>query len=637
MKVRVLLFLLPFFVSSSWGQVPMPKEFKRQGVSSKAEKGTSDLVLGRRGELHFSEQLAPFFEALKDLGWKGKHSDINDFEQTGVQLFLKGKLPPGVTYRIQGSGSKLQGPASLSVTVNSPEGAAHAASTLLQMVEVKDGEIYWPNINTQDGPDVPYRSFMVDMGRNPHSPKLLKQIVDMLWMYKANYLHLHLSDDQLCSWPSKAFPKIYSERAGWTWEDFVELENYSQARGVTIIPEFDVPGHSTIFRREYPEVFGKTPTNLAKNPEAQKGVETLIEEVLSVFKATPYYHMGGDEAYGVPQELQRDFINRINKFVKSKDRQLLVWEGPHMGKGENKVDEDVIHIIWRNIEMPAQSALDAGYQVVNAPWNPTYIVDHYPRTMFTAVDVERCYNWNLQRWAHINHGMATFKNPHFTKSKEGILGFCMPWWEGREENLMPLCLPRFAAISAAAWNREGEKDFASFQKRQAKVLPILEKISGIKLPTMPVAEADSQKGNLAFGAKVIPSDGAAQPHFGPQRLTNGLTDRFDHFLGFPTQPDPLEIVVELREPAEIAKVVVFEAAVGQSHEIYDVLISADGKDYRKVGESKQGTRGEKNFVEHSFDPAKASHIKIRTSGCHGLTFPSFSRLCEIQAFGVGKK
>ena len=55
--------------------------------------------------------------------------------------------------------------------------------------------------------------------------------------------------------------------------------------------------------------------------------------------------------------------------------------------------------------------------------------------MFTAVDVERCYNFDLKRWAHINHGFQTFKNPYFTKTDEGILGFCMPWWEGREENI----------------------------------------------------------------------------------------------------------------------------------------------------------------------------------------------------------
>lgn len=618
--IFIRFVFLVILVVPVMAQVPLPKGFNEEG------RMIVGLTVLTPKEKTFEPQVAAFRKALKKLGANGKGR-----EGGGHLDFSKGELPEGVSYQIKTEGENLR------VIAGSPEGVAQAASTLIQWVVVRDGLVACRSFEVSDGPDQSYRSFMVDMGRNPHSPEMLRKVVDMMWMAKANFLHLHLTDDQLFSWPSKAYPKLYSEKAGWTLEDFVELESYSQARGVTIIPEIDMPGHSTLMRKHYPEVFGASPTELATKPEARKGVETLIDELLSVFKATPYYHMGGDEAYGVPVEAQRDFINRINAFVKSRGKQLLVWEGPHLGKGDNKVDEDVIHIIWRNIEMPAQTALDAGYQVVNAPWDPTYIVDHYPRTMFTAVDVERCYNWNPQRWAHINHGMETFRNPHFTKSTEGILGFCMPWWEGREENLLPLCLPRLSAISAAAWNRKGEGDFASFQERQAKVEKILEKISGIKLPEMPIADPDSQEGNMAFRAKVIPSSGASQPHFGPQRLTNGLTDRFDHFLGFPTQPEPLEIVVDLEKPVVVAKVVVFEAAVGQSHEIYDVLVSEDGETFKKVGESKEGTRGEKNYVEHNFGPESVRYLKIRTNGCHGLTFPSFSRLCEIQAFGVGKK
>jgi len=216
-------------------------------------------------------------------------------------------------------------------------------------------------------------------------------------------------------------------------------------------------------------------------------VEILIEEILSIFKATPYFHIGGDEAYGVPQEAQRDFINRLNVFIKSQGKRTIVWEGPHLGKGDNKVAEDVLHINWRCIEFPVQAMLDAGYEVVNAPWDPLYVVDHYPRTMFTAVDVELCYNLNVQRSAHINHQMATFKKPHVTKSAEGILGFCMPWWEGREENILPLCFPRFTASASAAWNRRGEKDFAAFQKRQTKLTKGFEKISGYTFAPLPVA------------------------------------------------------------------------------------------------------------------------------------------------------
>ncbi|MGC6425784.1 MAG: family 20 glycosylhydrolase [Akkermansiaceae bacterium] len=579
----------------------------------------------------FATQENAFAEAMQSLGIQVKKPKLIGKHGSAVTL-IKGELPAGSNYRIEPHNVFRDDRKGIKITANTKDGAAQAFATVLQQLRLEGDDFIWPNTTVTDGPDQEFRCFMVDMGRNPHSPKSLRHVIDTMWFYKANYLQLHLTDDQLFSWPSKAFPKLYSEHAGWTWKDFEDLEAYAQARGVTIIPEMDVPGHSGILRGKYPEVFGKTPTDLATKPEAQKGVETLIDEMLSVFKSTPYYHMGGDEAYGVPQDAQRNFINRINTFVKSRKKQLIVWEGPHLGKGDNKVSTDVIHMIWRNTEVPAQVAIDEGYPVINASWDPLYIVDHYPRTMFTAVDVERCYKFDLKRWAHINHGFQTFKNPHITKNADRIMGFCMPWWEGREENILPLCVERIAATSAAAWNKKGENDFAAFQKRQERLLPRLEKISGFTLPKLPLADPASQKDNLAYLGKVTPSDGASQPHFGPQRLTNGIATRFDHFLGFPTVPEPLEIVIELKKKAPLSRIQIFERAINGSWEKYEVFVSANGKDYTSVGKTEKGTRAETNEVIHQFEAQETKFIKIVTHGCQDLTFPSFSRITEVMAF-----
>jgi hexosaminidase len=115
-------------------------------------------------------------------------------------------------------------------------------------------------------------------------------------------------------------------------------------------------------------------------------------------------------------------------------------------------------------------------------------------------------------------------------------------------------------------------------------------------------------------------------------LTNGLTDRFDHFLGYATQPEPLQIVVDLGREQQVARIVVHETAVGGSYEVYELLVSADGRDYEQVGAAGEGSRGERSFVEHRFAPCKVRYVKIATHGCHGLTFPSFSRLCEVEVF-----
>lgn len=521
------------------------------------------------------------------------------------------------------------------VRASTNRGAARAAATLVQLATLEGERVSFPGGRIEDHPSDGFRCFMVDMGRNPHSPAALRALVDMVWFYKGNLLHLHLSDDQRFSWPSRAFPNLVSADAGWTWDDFVELEAYARARGVALVPEIDVPGHSTILRREYPEVFGTTPTELASLESAQRGMETLLDEILSVLSSTPYVHIGGDEAYGVPAGVQRDFLNRLDAHVRAGGRTTVAWEGPPLGEGDDKVSTDVVHMNWRTIEFPAQEMLDAGYAVVNAAWDPMYVVDHYPRTMFTAVDLERCFGWDPRRFGHVDPGMPTFARPHRTETADGILGFCMPWWEGREENLFALCLPRFAAVAAPSWNREGERDFADFTRRQRRLLPRFVELADIAWDETPYADPETQRDNLAYRATVTPSRGAAQPHFGPERLTNGIPDRFDHFLGFPTKPEPLTIRVDLRAPATVGRVRVHERAVGSSHEVYTLEVSTDGTTFLEVGRSGEGTRGDASFVDHVFDPREITALRITTQGCHGLTFPSFSRLTEVEAFADG--
>ncbi|MEM1085163.1 MAG: family 20 glycosylhydrolase [Verrucomicrobiota bacterium] len=620
--IRPLIILILSSAAALAQIVPAPKSIK----VGKEATHTGDSILCL--EAGFRPQVDAFQEALGKLGADGL--EILDAAGGAKPVIAVAKDPKleAEAYVIRSVGPTLQ------VTASTTAGISHATASLLQMVTVKDGKASWPQLAITDEPDFSYRSFMVDMGRNPHSPELLRKTVDMMWFYKANYLHLHLTDDQLFSWPSKAFPKLHDERSGWSLEDFVELEAYSQARGVTVIPEFEVPGHSGILRGRHPEAFGETPTDLAREPFARESIKKVIAEMCEVFKATPYLHIGGDEAFGVPQEYQRDLINELNDFIKEQGKRTIVWEGPHLGEGKNKVDEDVIHIPWRSIEFPAGQMLKAGYEIVAAPWEPFYIVDHYPQTMFTAVDLERIYAWNPKRFAHINHDFGTYayREPHMTKTTKGILGFCMPWWEGREENMMPLCLPRLAAAAAASWNRKGEDDFAGYKKRFEETLPTLEGFSGIELPDVPFADPDTQKDNLAYRAEVTPSKGAEQPHFGPARITNGIPDKFDHFLGFPTKPEPLEIVIKFQKPGEVGRIVVYERAVGGSQEVYRLFASADGKRFEKIGETEMGSRGDKDHVVFTFDPREISHLKIETDGCEGLTFPSFSRISEVMAY-----
>ena len=198
-------------------------------------------------------------------------------------------------------------------------------------------------------------------------------------------------------------------------------------------------------------------------------------------------------------------------------------------------------------------------------------------------------------------------------------------------------LSRFAALAARTWSGSGEDDFADFLARLGPALERFEAISGYTFPELPYADPASQSANYAYRGPVTVSAGSHQPHFGPARLTNGIPDPFDHFLGFPTTPEPLEITVELLHPAftppTVGRVVVHERAVGSSYELYELFVSGDGgATWQSVGQTAEGTRGEAAFVEFRFDPRPVTHVRVVTHGCKNLTFPSFSRLSEIEAF-----
>lgn len=353
-------------------------------------------------------------------------------------------------------------------------GLARATATLLQLLA---SEQNIPSMEVRDRPDCSYRSLMVDLGRNPHSLACLRETVDLLWFYKVDSLHLHLTDDQRFAFPSRAFPKLADQKGLITWKQFEALDHYARIRGIHIIPELDVPGHSGILRRAYPEIFGETSEQLARRPRSRQAIKKLLGEMIEVFPTSPYIHVGGDEAGGVPEDLQREFINDLHRYLASQGKQTVVWEGPRLGVGENKIDTDVIHINWRTINFPANEMLNAGYQVVNASWDPLYIVDHYPRNNFTMVAPRQIYEGlQLRRFKHVNPHIPTFSRPIVVPSSDKLLGFCMPWWEGREVNYFPLVFPRLIPMAEVAWHDLPERDYNFFSKRLAATEAIRQKL-----------------------------------------------------------------------------------------------------------------------------------------------------------------
>ena len=207
------------------------------------------------------------------------------------------------TLNVEATGAKLDSP--------SPLGAMHGLQTLLQLAEW--GPKGWdiPAVAIQDTPRFPWRGLMIDVSRHFMPLDQMERQIDGMAAVKLNVLHLHLSDDQGFRVESKKAPKLRqlaSEDMFYTQDQVRQLVAYARERGVRVIPEFDVPGHSTCWTVAYPELASDAPaTRLVRNdtdkqqppldPTNEKVYKLLDEVFGEMAKLFPdaYFHIGGDE------------------------------------------------------------------------------------------------------------------------------------------------------------------------------------------------------------------------------------------------------------------------------------------------------------------------------------------------------
>ena len=623
--ILILLLILqtPVFAQQP-ALIPNPAEIR---VESGKTFSIPEVITVSSDEPRWDDHLKIFGDCLTRLSHGKRRLDPGNKEKETAAILSVSKSDGLATeaYELQVTNEQIR------IEASTLKGLSHATATLLQLLGQNAETI--PQLQIRDRPSVSYRSLLIDMGRNPHSAELLKETIDLAWFYKVDSLHLHLTDDQRFAFPSTAFPKLWDGLI--SLEQFNELESYAVTRGVTLVPELEVPGHSTKLRQFYPEVFGKTPTDLAESKTALKGIKTLIDELIDVFSSTPYIHIGGDEAYGVPEELQRDLINELHAYLKSKGKQTIVWEGPRPGEGDNRVHEEVIHMNWRTINYPADQMLADGHRVINAAWDPLYIVDHYPRTNFTMTSPKHIFeNLKLTRFKHVNPGIPTFAKPIEVDPSDQLVGFCMCWWEGREENFATQVFPRLIPMADVAWNPGLERNFDEFHSR----FRLAESIRGTAFENVSNAstsrptESDGVDGNLAHGKPVATSATSGSP-FTTACVTDGETDNLGFYLGYPaTSEKPIAITVDLQEPQTVSRIVVHAYTVSGSFEKYTVQISTNGKSFTDVGSRLEKPESPQTMIEHKFEPRKAQFIRVLSHGNRGYVFDSFSKIVEIEAF-----
>lgn len=189
------------------------------------------------------------------------------------------------------------------IDADGPTGVLRAYATLRQLAGLSPSGIAIAHQSIADAPRFAWRGVMLDPARHFLSVATLKRQIDAMERLKFNTLHLHLSDDQGFRVESLRYPRLNADGEFYRQSEIRDLVAYAADRGIRIIPEFDVPGHSRAFVAAYPEVgtFSKTmflgQPEVALNPASEKTyrfLERLFGEMAPLFP-DPHFHIGGDE------------------------------------------------------------------------------------------------------------------------------------------------------------------------------------------------------------------------------------------------------------------------------------------------------------------------------------------------------
>lgn len=390
---------------------------------------------------------------------------------------------------------------------------AMGSVTLLQMLARRTGGgATVPRATIADRPSSPFRALLVDVGRQWHDVAVLEQLVELARWYKISYLQLHLTDHDLFSFPTAAYPELPTPGKHYTLADLHHLDAFARSRGVTLVPEFEIPGHAATMINRRPDLFGfagvrewRGTINMGREA-AYAALDTIIGEIAAAFPTTPYIHIGGDEAsldelttdadvqrymaahdLADIHELYRHFLVRVNEIVKRHGKRTIVWEGFRKA-GRVEIPRDMLVMAWETIYQLPQDLLAGGYTLVNVSWKPLYVVNH------KKWPVQYIYErWNLYRWENWVPQMPSF-TPIQLDSTPQVIGAMMCAWEQPQHVELPSLRRRLPALGERLWNGgvAPQRPFAWFDRTldrtdsllQVVLSPVRFEATGLRFPSL---------------------------------------------------------------------------------------------------------------------------------------------------------
>ncbi len=373
------------------------------------------------------------------------------------------------TLEVTPSGAELSAPTTL--------GVMRGLQTFLQLVEITPQGFAVPTVVVQDKPRFVWRGLMIDSGRHFIPVDVIKRNLDGMAAVKMNVFHWHLSENQGFRVESKRFPKLQemgSDGLYYRQDEIREIVAYARDRGIRVVPEFDMPGHSTAWFVGYPDLASAPgPYSIerkwgvfdpAMDPTREstyKFLDAFIGEMATLFP-DQFFHIGGDEVNGkqwdanpkIQQfmhahgfknnaDLQAYFNTRVQKIVAKQGKTMEGWDEilrPDLPKS-------IVIQSWRGPKSLADAAqqgyrglLSSGYYLdLMSPASAHYAVDPFADGVAGLSDAE----------------------------KEKILGgeACM-WAEHvSPENLDSRIWPRAAAVAERMWSAQTVTDVSSMYQR----------------------------------------------------------------------------------------------------------------------------------------------------------------------------
>jgi hexosaminidase len=367
-----------------------------------------------------------------------------------------------------------------------PLGTLHGLQTFLQLVAVSPDGFAAPSVTIQDKPRFAWRGLLIDSSRHFTPLEVIRRNLDGMEAVKLNVFHWHISDNQGFRAESKKFPKLHgagSEGMFYSQAEIKEVIAYARDRGIRVVPEFDMPGHSSSWFVGYPEIASTPgpfkieedwgvmdPAMDPTNEKVYRFLDIFIGEMAKLFP-DHYFHIGGDEVngkawdanskiqefkkahnYNSNEELQAYFSQRVQKLVNNHGKSAIGWDEIFVPGAPKDI---VIHS-WRGPQALAAAAKQ-GYRGILS--NGYYIDLMWSASRHYAVDPLG--------------GAAADLTP---EQKQLVLGGEATMWSEyvNWENIDSRIWPRTAAIAERYWSPETVKDVNSMYERLDAVSQRLE-------------------------------------------------------------------------------------------------------------------------------------------------------------------